>query len=144
MYWITVGQTPDILGLLERLITDLSGKATDLTGLEPCKTLLKQLLEGNCSLLVLDDLWGYVDALAFDALDAGCKLLITTRDATLLTAFGAREERLDRVNMDLALELLAQWSGQLRAPLPPVAQEVAEQCGRIPLALALAGARVRD
>ncbi|WP_447600475.1 NB-ARC domain-containing protein [Nitrospira sp. Nam80] len=144
IYWITVGQTPDILGLQDSLITDLSGKGTDLTGLEPCKKLLKELFEGKCCLVVLDDLWRYDDALAFDALDAGSKLLITTRDATLLTALGAHEERLDRVSKDLALELLAQWSGWDHASLPLAAQEVAEHCGRIPLALALAGARVRD
>jgi hypothetical protein len=42
----------------------------------------------------------------------------------------------------LALELLASWSGQARDTLPAAAQEVAKSCGYLPLALALAGARV--
>ncbi|MDF0668642.1 MAG: NB-ARC domain-containing protein [Nitrospira sp.] len=144
IYWITLGQAPDMLRLLDGLIQDLTGKETDLTGVEPCKKLLRELFEGKCCLLVLDDLWRYEDALAFDTLNAGSKLLITTRDATLLTAIGAHEERLDRVKKELALELLAQWSAQSRASLPHVAEEIAEHCSRIPLALALAGARVRD
>ena len=144
IYWITLGQTPDILGLQDNLITAVSGKRTDLTGVEPCKKVLKELFEGKCCLLVLDDLWRYEDTLAFDVLDSGSKLLITTRDATLLTALGAQEERLDRVDKELALELLAQWSDQPRASLPQITEEIVEHCGWLPLALALAGARVRD
>jgi len=41
-----------------------------------------------------------------------------------------------------SLELLAEWSGQ--TDLPPAASETARQCGNLPLALALAGACVRE
>ena len=63
--------------------------------------------------------------------------------AEVLVALGARELPLDVHSEDLALDLLASWSGQARETLPPVARQVAESCGYLPLALALAGARVR-
>jgi hypothetical protein len=44
----------------------------------------------------------------------------------------------------LSLELLAAWSEQPRDRLPETVPEVAESCGDLPLALSLAGARVRD
>jgi NB-ARC domain/APAF-1 helical domain/Apoptotic protease-activating factor 1-like, winged-helix domain len=101
------------------------------------------LLEGKACLLVLDDLWHREDAELFDVLGARSRLLVTTRDADLLVALGARELPLDVLSPDAALELLASWSGQAVGALPPAARGVAENCGYQPLALALAGARVQ-
>ena len=41
------------------------------------------------------------------------------------------------------MALLASWSGQQLESLPPVAYEVAQECGNLPLALAMIGASVR-
>ena len=43
------------------------------------------------------------------------RLLVTTRDADLLVALGARELPLDVLSEELALELLSSWSGHARA-----------------------------
>ena len=104
---------------------------------------LRQLFDGKSCLLVLDDLWRPQDAEPFDVLGPRSRLLVTTRDADLLVALGARELPLDVLSEELALELLASWSGQARAALPAAARKVAESCGYLPLALALAGARVQ-
>jgi APAF-1 helical domain/WD domain, G-beta repeat len=69
---------------------------------------------------------------------------VTTRDADLLVALGARELPLGVLSEELALELLASWSGQARGSLSAAARNVAENCGYLPLALALAGARVQS
>ena len=94
-------------------------------------------------MLVLDDLWHREDTEPFDFLGPNSRLLVTTRDADLLAAIGARELPLDVLSEELALELLASWSEQARDSLPPAARSVAESCGYLPLALALAGARVQ-
>ena len=99
--------------------------------------------QGKACLLVLDDLWRLRDAEPFDVLGPRSRLLTTTRDADLLVALGAGKLPLDVLSEDLALELLASWSGQARQALPPVARQVAESCGYLPLALALAGARIQ-
>ncbi|HKY34575.1 MAG TPA: hypothetical protein VJN18_01440 [Polyangiaceae bacterium] len=68
---------------------------------------------------------------------------MTTRDARLLTALGAHAQTLDVLAPEDAQQLLARWAGAT-TPLPAEAAEVAEQCGYLPLALALAAAKVRD
>ena len=103
---------------------------------------MRQLFEGKSCLLVLDDLWRLQDAEPFDVLGPRSRLLVTTRDADLLVALAARELPLNILSEELALELLASWAGQQRAALPAAASEVAASCGYLPLALALAGARV--
>ena len=100
------------------------------------------MFDGKSCLLVLDDLWRPRDAEPFDVLGPTSRLLVTTRDADLLVALGARELPLGVLSVELALELLASWSGQSRDTFPAAAQKVADSCGYLPLALALAGARV--
>src|SRR5262249_28050431 len=111
--------------------------------LNEARDQLRRLFDGKSCLLVLDDLWRPQDAEPFDVLGPRSRLLVTTRDADLLVALGARKLPLDVLSEGLALELLASWSGQPSAELPEAARKVAEACGYLPLALALAGARVQ-
>jgi len=50
---------------------------------------------------------------------------------------------LDALDEERALMLLARWSNQKTAELPPEAPAVAAECGYLPLALAMIGAMVR-
>jgi hypothetical protein len=113
---------------------------------EPTAKLnLAKLLEGKICLMVLDDVWSMDQVEAFrDALGPRCRLLITTRDAGLVTALGARRHEVDTLSDDQALTLVAEWSGIPRASLPPEAQTIAVECGNLPLALSLCGALLRD
>jgi WD40 repeat protein len=121
----------------------MAGEAKAYATVNEARDQLRQLFDGKASLLVLDDLWRPQDAEPFDVLGPHSRLLVTTRDADLLVALGARELPLDVLSEELALELLTSWSGQSRDDLPPEAGNVAESCGYLPLALALAGARVQ-
>ncbi len=56
---------------------------------------------------------------------------------------GGRDPRLDALDLPGALSLLASWAGA-PPPLPAEASRIATECGRLPLALALAGAQVRE
>jgi hypothetical protein len=143
IFWLTLGQTIEPLRLQGELAAYIAGDAKAFATVSEARDQLRQLFDGKSCLLVLDDLWHARDADPFDVLGPRSGLLVTTRDTDLLVALGARELPLDVLSEELALELLASWSGQDRDALPATAQKVAESCGFLPLALALAGARVQ-
>ena len=143
VFWLTLGQTIEPLGLQSELAGYIAGEAKACATVNEARDQLRQLFDGKACLLVLDDLWRPQDAEPFDVLGPRSRLLVTTRDADLLVALGARELPLDVLDEELALELLASWSRQARAALPVEAHKVAESCGYLPLALALSGARVQ-
>ena len=143
IFWLTLGQTIEPLRLQGELAGYIVGEAKAFGTVNEARDRLRELFDGKSCLLVLDDLWRLQDAEPFDVLGPRSRLLVTTRDADLLVALGARELPLDVLSEDLALELLASWSGRPRAELPEAARKVAANCGCLPLALALAGARVQ-
>jgi WD40 repeat protein len=143
IFWLTLGQTIEPLRLQGELAGYIAGDTRAYATVNEARDQLRQLFDGKSCLLVLDDLWCPQDAEPFDVLGPRSRLLVTTRDADLLVALGARELPLDVLSEELALELLASWSGQTRAVLPAATRDVAESCGYLPLALALAGARVQ-
>src|SRR5271165_1009777 len=143
IFWLTLGQATELLRLQGELAGYISGETRGSATVNEARDHLRQLFDGKACLLVLDDLWRPQDAEPFDVLGPRSRLLLTTRDADLLVALGARELPLDVLSEELALELLASWSGEPRAALPAMARKVAASCGYLPLALALAGARVQ-
>jgi WD40 repeat protein len=143
IFWLTLGQTIEPLQLQGELAAYIVGEPRAFATINQARDGLHQLFEGKACLLVLDNLWRPQDAEPFDVLGPRSRLLVTTRDADLLVALGAKELPLEVLGEDLALELLASWSSQPRAELPEAARHVAGSCGYLPLALALAGARVQ-
>jgi WD40 repeat protein len=142
--WVRVGQQPD-LGARLRLAGQALGDDVLQHYLDPHSgvTRLSQLLADKVCLLVLDDVWDVAHAEPFaNALGPRCRLLITTRDGGLATALGAQEHRLDVLSENQALALLARWADQDVESLPPQARDVADECGNLPLALAMIGATV--
>ena len=61
----------------------------------------------------------------------------------MLRGLGAVELPVDVLPLEEALELLAKWARRPADQLPPIAADVAEACGRLPLGVAMAGAMVR-
>jgi hypothetical protein len=55
IYWLTVGQTPNLLDLQNKLLRQLTGSEQTLTTEEDAKHALRDALEGLRALLVLDD-----------------------------------------------------------------------------------------
>ncbi len=143
--WLIVGQKPNLarnLRLIGMAFDDDLGKYVDFDSSRA--NIAKLLADKNC-LLVLDDVWDVKHAEVFvNALGRQCKLLITTRNGELVTVLGAQEHRLDVLNKEDAIRLLADWSGQNIKALPLEAHSVIEECGNLPLAIAMCGAMVRD
>ncbi|MEW8547085.1 MAG: NB-ARC domain-containing protein [Candidatus Thiodiazotropha sp.] len=144
VYWATLGQKPALEQLQANLLHNITGHQTAVENPRQGRQLLTVAFAERNALLVLDDVWQPAHAEALDGIGLAGRLIITTRDSTIVTAMGAEEMTLDVLNPETALELLAQWSGTSRQNLPLEARELAEECGRLPLALTLAGAQMRD
>ena len=144
IYWLTIGQKPNLLDLQNQLLRQLTGSKETLTTEQEAKDALREALEGRSALLVVDDAWTIDHADAFSVTAPPARLLITTRNNEVLVGLGAEEHRVDVLSPSDALKMLAEWVGQ-KSPdkLPPEAAEVAKECGYLPLALAMIGAMIR-
>jgi hypothetical protein len=107
------------------------------------KFRLSTLLQERSCLLILDDIWQMEHAAAFDVLGERGRMLITTRDARIVTDLGAVERRVDQLTDAQALTLLAEWAGYPEEKLPELAKDIVKESGQLPLALAMVGARVK-
>ncbi|MBW4478464.1 MAG: hypothetical protein KME54_16760 [Tolypothrix brevis GSE-NOS-MK-07-07A] len=141
--WITFGQTPQILTLQSDVVEALGDKQASFTEINSGKTQLRKLLTDKACLLILDDVWNLEHVSAFNVLEKRSQMLITTRDAGIITGLGAEEYQLSILNQQQALDLLADWANQAVDKLPPIALEVAHECGYLPLALSIVGAMMR-
>lgn len=142
VFWIAVGQEPSVVGLQRQLAAALSGEAL-FDNVYAGKEALRGLLAGKAALLVLDNVWRREDVDAFDMLGPRCKLLVTTRDGRLVAQVAGQHYQVQLPSEVEALALLATAAGVPLASLPRDAHEVAAQCGRLPLALALCGGIVQ-
>jgi NB-ARC domain/SEFIR domain len=137
IYWLTLGQKPDLLDLQNQLLRQLTGSKETLTTEQEAKDALREALQGRPALVVVDDAWTLDAADVFPMTAPPSRLLITTRNNEVLVGLGAEEHRVDVLSPRDALKMLAKWVGE-KSPdkLPPEAAEVAKECGYLPLALA--------
>ena len=56
IFWLTIGQTPKLLDLQNKLLRQLTETKQDFTTKEEAKHALRNALEGRRALLVLDDI----------------------------------------------------------------------------------------
>src|ERR1035438_569475 len=144
IYWLTIGQHPTLLDLQNQLYRDVTGETETLISAQQAKSALGSALGGLRALVVLDDVWDVNDAAAFVIDSPQLCILITTRNSEILVGLGAAEHQLGVLELEDALLLLAHSAGVADASaLPPEAHDVAEKCGRLPLALAMVGAMAR-
>jgi len=143
--WLTIGQNPDPSSNLKLVGTAFGDDPANYVDLDTAMARLPGVLSDKVCLIVLDDVWNVAHATPFvNALGPRCRLLITTRDGSLVTALGAEVHSLDVLTDATALQLLANWCDQDVGSLPSEAVSVASGCGNLPLALALCGAMARD
>lgn len=144
IYWLNIGQSPDMLAIQRRLARDLGVPRGEIQFLDALdRGELENLLTGKSALLVLDDVWSVGHAKQLDVVRPPGRLLITSRNERLLQGVDAVVHRVDLLSREESLDLLAEWSGQQRHSLPPEATEVARECGHLPLALAIVGAMIQ-
>ena len=106
--------------------------------------MFRDRLHGKSTLLLLDNVADEEQIRDLIPSATGCLVLVTSR-RSLVGLDGAVLHHLDAFTHDEALELLARIAGPERVGAEPdTADLVVEACGRLPLAVALAAARLRS
>jgi tetratricopeptide (TPR) repeat protein/transcriptional regulator with XRE-family HTH domain len=112
------------------------------SGLDERAALYRSRLAGKRMLVVLDDAADEAQVRPLLPGGAGCAVLLTSR-ARLPGVAGARLIHLDVLDTGSALDLLGRIAGGARlAAEPDAASAIVTACGRLPLAVRVAGARL--
>jgi len=143
IFWVPLGQEPKLVDL-QRDLAQALGDAGDFQSQLTGQNRLRKLLEKKQVLVVLDDLWHKAHAEAFDVLGPLCRMLITTRDVELVTTFGSVHYQVQLLSDDEARRLLARWAGIEPGSMQEACAAIVQHCGRLPLALSICGAMIRD
>jgi len=86
IYWLTIGQKPNLLDLQNQLLRQLTGSKQTLTIQGESKDALREALEGRTALVVVDDVWTIDAADAFAVTRSPARLLLSTRNSEVLVA----------------------------------------------------------
>jgi len=139
--WVSVGRQPrDLLGLIRETAATFGHKIEGFDTAQGCGNELRKLLRDKAALVVIDDVWDSRHIEPFRADAPRCRLLFTTRDARISTALGAEEYEVATLSVPQAACLLARWARRDSRTLPPRAEQIARECGYLPLAIAMVGA----
>ncbi len=103
----------------------------------------RNVLRDKAVLLVLDDVWDADDLEPFRVLSAQSCLLFTTRDASIAASIGASQVSAELLTSDSAIKMFGRYAKIGGKRLPGVAKDIVEECGRLPLVLAMVGALLR-
>ena len=146
LLWVSVSQDPDILYLLGRLHYQVkSAKLPDkIEDVMDAVQEVRTAARGLRALLVLDDVWEGRHAELLNVVDAevGSACVITTRirnmaDGEVSCGLLSKEE-------SISLLLTSARLDHLVANPPAAALEAVECCGRLALALPIAGGMIRE
>ena len=85
--WLTIGENPDPSSNLLLVGTAFGDDPVNYVDLDTTRARLPGVLSDKVCLIVLDDLWNVAHATPFvNAPGPRCRLLVTTRDGSLVTA----------------------------------------------------------
>ncbi len=140
--WLELGPEPDLAARQAQLL-EAFGDSRAVVDAQLGLARLHQLVHQAACLLVLDNVWEREHLRAFELLEPASALLVTSRDGDVLDT-SAATCRVGPLQGEPARRLLALSAGQDPASLPAEAHEVADECGGLPLALAIAGGLVAN
>ena len=139
--WLPLGQTPVMEKLHSSAMQQLTGVAIESTlSEEERHAALRLAFKGKRVLLALDDMWEEEHLAQLNFVDESCgsRVLISTRIRHLLS--DAFSVEIGKPSVDDSINILmaaAELSDTGHAPAE--ASEIVELCGRLPLALVMAG-----
>ena len=141
--WAKLGPEPNLSSMLSNwIVNPLHDTRYRHITTEGASSRLRTLLQDKRCLLVIDDAWQADHVRPFLMGGTHCRVLITTRDATIALKLGAHLHALDVMTEAQALAL---FEGRLRRPLggdQGLASALARELGFLPLALELAAAQI--
>lgn len=144
--WASLGQNPTIVEVQSDILKNFDEFMDTPTSPKHGLSLLESKFRNKKILLILDDVWDadIINKYFNISFEESC-LLITTRNSQILTSIDAEECKIDLLSQEQSLQLLrkqSKWKDSIA--LPESAEEIAEQCGGLPLALSMIGAMLKD
>jgi DNA-binding SARP family transcriptional activator len=136
---------PDVAGKLDDLLRGLGVPAATIpSSVSGRAGLLRSLLASRRVLTLVDDAAMYEQVMPFLPGTPGCAVLVTSR-AGLASLPGAQAVHLDVLSQAEAVRLLGHIIGLERVDREPeTADRIVAGCGGLPLAIRMAGARLRS
>ena len=142
--WIPLGQTPVIDKLQNLALKQLNGQMMPNDASQDEKReLLRRAMVGKRILLALDDLWTaeHEDYFNFIDPESQSRIMISTRVRGILTDAAAGEVGVP--SEEEAINILMAAADMTDSPIPTAASEICRICGRLPLALGMAGKLIK-
>ncbi|MDT0351661.1 NB-ARC domain-containing protein [Pseudonocardia charpentierae] len=143
VFWVTVGERPDLLALQLDLLARLGAPGQLPRAVPEATEALQGLLAQRRTLLVVDDVWSDAAADAFRVIGPQGRLLYTTRDARIIDRLSARPHAVGLLTVEAARGLAAAVLDVPVTRLPAAADEAFTAVDRVALAVALLAAAVR-
>jgi WD40 repeat protein len=144
IYWFAIGNELQLdfvsrvkgVPALDKLLGEYEGEVA-------CISQYRSVLRTKAVLVVLDDVWRASDVELFRVASRRSRLVITTRNASIGSAFGAREVTVPLLSSNESRQVLGRWSGWKVDLLPPQANDLIEECAGLSLTLAIIGTHLR-
>jgi transcriptional regulator with XRE-family HTH domain len=141
--WVSLGQKPNLQGLLGRWGSLLGIPASEmalLSGEEDRARAINDIIGTRRMLLVIDDAWNIGEALAFKVGGPHCTYLVTTRIPSVALDFAnGGTIFVQELNEEDSLKLLAQYVPDIVTNEPVAAWKLVKFAGGLPLTLTLMG-----
>lgn len=137
--WLDGRDTPSATSCQIRIFRALGELPPDTTA--SFRPLLQERLAELRCLIVLDNLVSHKLIESLDVVGRDGAILVTTTDREIVP-YGAVVCEVQHFDLDGSYELLKEYSSSADTVLPQDVAKVADQCGGLPLALAICGAMV--
>jgi transcriptional regulator with XRE-family HTH domain len=141
--WVSLGQKPNLQGLLGRWGSLLGIPASEMALLnseEDRARAINDIIGMRRMLLVIDDAWNIDEALAFKVGGPHCAYLVTTRIPSVALHFAnGGTIFVQELNEEESLKLLAQYVPDIVTNEPVAARKLVQCAGGLPLTLTLMG-----
>ncbi|KAL3748998.1 hypothetical protein ACJRO7_010134 [Eucalyptus globulus] len=153
--WVCVSDVFDVLDITKTILQSITNESCEGNDLNRLQVKLKDDLSGKKFLVVLDDVWNekygeWTSLLKpFEAGAKGSKIIITTRNHSVVSITGALPYSLKELSVDNCTDLLAYHALEVRnferhPHLEIVGKKIAEKCRGLPLAAKILGGLLRN
>jgi len=136
IYFIELGQTPNIEEIQTLLLSYFDIKEINI---KTVKADIDAIFVKKKALLIIDDVWDISHIKDFNIKGKNSKVLITTRQKDIVRGMDAKEYSIDILNKEQSLGLLKKKVGDIEESLVPLAKQILERCGYLPLAINIIG-----